>query len=111
MERVLVVERDGAIAQCEREPESVSVVRPRQYQLLERLIVEGSDALALHVCRRLQADRTSRIGPTTADTLTWVEIAEWAKRERLLNGEEVPLLQLLHRLAGFMPRRARAGSA
>lgn len=42
------------------------------------------------------------------DTLTWVEIAEWATRERLLNAEEVPLFQ---RLAGFMPRRGRAGAA
>jgi hypothetical protein len=108
MERVLVVEREGAIAQREREPESVSVVRQRQYQLLERLIVEGSDALAFHVCRRLQADRTRMIGPIWADTLTWVEIAEWATRERLLNAEEVPLLR---RLAGLVPRRARAGAA
>jgi len=108
MERVLVVERDGEIAQRELEPESVSVVRQRQYQLLERLIVEGLDALAFHVCRRLQADRTSKIGPMATAMLTWVEIGEWAKRERLLNGEDVPLLQ---RLAGSIPRRARTRAA
>lgn len=108
MERVLVVERDEEIAQRELEPESASMVGQREYQLLERLIVEGSEALAFQVCRRLQADRVRLRDPMGVDALTWVEIAEWAMRERLLTAEEAPRLQ---RLAWSMPRRARAGVA
>lgn len=108
MEQVSVVERDAEITHHELELERAAVATQHQYRLLERLIAEGSDALAFHVCRRLQADRVRVIGGTSADTLGWAEIAEWAKCEGLVNEDDAFVLQ---RPAGFKLRRAMVGAA
>lgn len=68
-------------------------MRERQRELILHLIVEGPDWLAFHVSRRLYADRTGPKGRILADALTWAEIAEWGKREGLLDAEQASLLR------------------
>lgn len=65
-----------------------------QQELIGQLIIQGSDALALHVHRRLCADRmTRRRSSMAAAPLTWNEIAEWGKHELLLDAEQARLLR------------------
>ena len=63
-----------------------------QQKLIGQLIVQGSDALVFHVHRRLCADRTRR-SSSSANPLTWTEIAEWGKHELLLDAEQARLLR------------------
>ncbi|HWT83527.1 MAG TPA: hypothetical protein VN648_32550 [Candidatus Methylomirabilis sp.] len=65
----------------------------RLAQLIRRLLVGGSDALALHVYRRLCTDRTWSTRPRPAGTLTWTEIAEWGFHEGLLDPDEGRVVQ------------------
>ena len=65
----------------------------RQLELILRLIIEGSDLLVMHISRRLSADRTSLSSSQKAHTLTWDEIAEWGRREGLLDVEQANLLR------------------
>jgi DNA-binding response OmpR family regulator len=69
-----------------------------QQELIRRLIEGGSDALVFHVYRRLHADRTGTKGSRLSDALSWTEIAEWAKRERLLDAEQARLLRRRQRV-------------
>jgi CheY-like chemotaxis protein len=82
--------------------------RERQRELIHRLIVEGPDPLVFHICRRLSLDRMGGRGSMSAAALTWDEIAEWGKREALLDAEQA---HLLRRLPLTGRQRARAGSA
>jgi DNA-binding response OmpR family regulator len=77
-----------------------------QRELIGQLIVEGSDALVFHVHRRLCADRTRRRrSSTSADPLTWTEIAEWGKHELLLDAEQARLLRRRQSSAPWAARR------
>ena len=77
-----------------------------QRELIGQLIVEGSDALVFHVQRRLCADRTRRRRSTTsADPLTWTEIAEWGKHELLLDADQARLLRRRQSAAPYAARR------
>jgi DNA-binding response OmpR family regulator len=80
----------------------------RQQGLIRRLIEEGPDSLVFHVYRRLRADRVGRKNAVSAEALTWTEIAEWAKREGLLDPEQASLLRRPRR-AG--PEGGRTGTA
>jgi DNA-binding response OmpR family regulator len=65
----------------------------RQLGLIRRLIEQGPDSLVFHVYRRLRADRVRTKNAVSAEALTWTEIAEWAKREGLLDREQASLLR------------------
>ncbi len=59
----------------------------------------------MHVCRRLSADRPrSAVQLPAADTLSWSDIAEWARREGLLDAEQEQLLRLV-----LFPKHEAAG--
>jgi CheY-like chemotaxis protein len=80
-----------------RQPEPIApgrLTQHRRRELVRRLIVEGPDRLAFHVYRRLCADRNRAVGSasSTADVLSWVQIAEWARLEGLLSTEQAGLL-------------------
>ncbi len=68
-------------------------VQERQDQIIKRLIVAGSDPLVFHTCRRLSLDRTKGRGSLAGEALTWSEIAEWAKREGLVDADQASLLR------------------
>lgn len=79
--------RDGLDA------DAVRAAHQRRQELIERLIVEGPDPLVFHVYRRLCADRRRTRWSQRSDALTWTEIAEWAKREGVLDAEQASLLR------------------
>jgi DNA-binding response OmpR family regulator len=80
----------------------------RQEGIIRRLIEQGPDSLVFHVYRRLRADRVGRKSSVSTDALTWTEIAEWAKREGLLDPEQASVLRRPWR-AG--PEGGRTGTA
>lgn len=100
---------DAALA-GHREPDgdALGLARQQQQELILRLILEGSDPLVFHISRRLSADRARARSSMRADALTWAELAEWGKRETLLDAEEASLLRRVP-LAG--PQKDREGSA
>ena len=69
-----------------------------QQELIRRLIEGGSDALVFHVYRRLHADRIGTKGSRLSDALSWTDIAEWAKHERILDAEQARLLRRRQRV-------------
>ncbi|MFI5342553.1 MAG: PleD family two-component system response regulator [Candidatus Methylomirabilales bacterium] len=73
--------------------EALRLDRQRQREVILRLIVEGPDPLVFHISRRLCADRTNARRSIHAETLTWADIAEWGKREGLLDAEQASLLR------------------
>ncbi len=85
---------DSALAsEQELDAEALRRVQEHQGQLIQRLIVEGSDSLAFHACRRMSLDRTWGRGSLAGEALTWSEIAEWAKREGLVDATQASLLR------------------
>jgi two-component system chemotaxis response regulator CheY len=90
------------------DPDALRRVRERQRALILRLIVEGSDALAFHISRRLEADRMGPKGTGTARALTWAEITTWGTREGLLDAAEA---RLLRNVPLAEPQNSRAGYA
>jgi DNA-binding response OmpR family regulator len=100
---------DAALAkQRHRGPDALRLARERQREAILRLVVEGSDSLAFHVSRRLCADRMKTGVSRSADALTWEEIAEWGRREGLLDAEQA---KLLRRVPLADPRKPREGRA
>jgi len=100
---------DTALAgQLDLDPDALQPTWELQRDLIHRLIVEGPDSLVFHICRRLSLDRMGGRGSMSAAALTWDEIAEWGKREALLDAEQA---HLLRRLPLTGRQRARAGSA
>ncbi|HSB80418.1 MAG TPA: response regulator [Candidatus Methylomirabilis sp.] len=99
---------EAALA-CEEEmdQDALRVAQQRQRGLILRLIVEGPDSLAIHVSRRLCADRVRRRTQTSANPLTWADIGEWGKREGLLDAEEASLLR---RIPSCDQRQVRGGT-
>jgi CheY-like chemotaxis protein len=86
---------DNILAARSAEPiGACRLTQHRRRELVRRLIVEGPDRLAFHVYRRLCADRSRMVGaaPSGTDVLSWVQIAEWARLEGLLNAEQAALL-------------------
>ena len=72
----------------------------RRRELIRHLIVQGPDRLAFHVYRRLAAERMARTGRKPADSLTWAQIAEWARLEGLVTSKEADLLGRAPLVAG-----------
>ncbi len=102
---------DAALAEQQEhevDADALRLAKERQSQLIQHLIVEGSDPLVFHTCRRLSLDRTRGRGTLAAAALTWTEISEWAKREGLLNAEQASLLR---RIPMTRPQALREGSA
>jgi DNA-binding response OmpR family regulator len=73
--------------------EALCLDRERQGSLVRRLLVEGSDPLVLHIARRVCDDRTGARNSNRADAFTWAEIADWGRREGLLDAEQASLLR------------------
>lgn len=92
------------VGQQELDADALRLAQERQGQLILRLIVEGPDPLVFHTCRRLSLDRLGGRGSLSGEALTWADIAEWAKRERLLDAEEA---HLLRRIPLARSRKAR----
>jgi DNA-binding response OmpR family regulator len=97
---------EAALAHAEaRDAKALWVARKRQEELIWRLIIEGPDPFVMHLCRRLSADRPrNAVRLPAADTLSWSDIAEWARREGLLDAEQARLLSLVP-----LPKREAAG--
>ena len=91
-----------------QDAEEGSPLLHRQQGLIRRLIEQGPDSLVFHVYRRLRADRVRTKNAVSAEALTRTEIAEWAKREGLLDPEQASLLRRPWR-AG--PEGGRTGTA
>jgi len=83
-------------------------IQERQGQLIQRLIVEGSDALVFQACRRLSSDRTRGRGSLSGNALSWTELSEWAQREGVLDEEQA---RLLRRIPETRPQVLRKGAA
>jgi len=88
--------------------EALRLDRQRQRELILRLIVKGPDSLVFHISRRICADRTSTGSSNHAETLTWADIADWGRREGLLNAEQASLLR---RVPVTSAPREREGTA
>jgi DNA-binding response OmpR family regulator len=100
---------DAALATQQQEgTEYGSLSRQRQRELIQRLLLEGPDALVFHVYRRIRADRTRFRSAMSEDVLTWTEIAEWARQEKLIDAEQA---RLLRRLPLTAPLEEREGTA
>jgi CheY-like chemotaxis protein len=84
----------------ELDADALGRVQERQGQIIQRLIVEGSDSLAFHACRRLSLDPMKGRGSLAGEGPTWAD-AERAKREGVVNAEEARLLRQIP------PARAR----
>ncbi len=74
------------------DPESLAEARRRQSALIWRLIVEGSDPFVKQLCRRLSADRETHPWTPSPGALGWSELAQWARREDLVDEEQARLL-------------------
>ena len=92
MARIFIVGNDGLAAEHAEtrhfDVDALTPGRDRQEQLIRRLLVGGSDALALHLYRRLRSDRRQTTTPCPGGALTWTEIAQWGFHEGLLDPEE-----------------------
>ena len=77
----------------ETDADALRHARERQRQIIKRLLVAGSDALALQVGRRLILDRARGGRPSTMGALTWSEIAVWARQEGVVDIEQARLLR------------------
>ena len=64
--------------------------------------------MVFHVDRRVSADRTRNRGVNATEVLTWAEIAEWAKREGLLDAEQA---RVFRRMAPAGPLNTEVGAA
>jgi DNA-binding response OmpR family regulator len=84
------------------------LVQERQRDLIQRILVEGSDLLAFHVCLRLSVDRLSDGRSVSEEAVTWAEIAEQAAREGLVDAEQASLLRSI---PVIRPPAFREGSA
>jgi CheY-like chemotaxis protein len=84
-----------SIVATQGQPTAEALRRDRQQQgnLIRRLLVEGSDPLVLHIARRVCADRTGARCSNRAEALTWAEIADWGRREGLLDVEQARLIR------------------
>ena len=86
MDSVLVTQEQASVA-----PPRLN--QQREQQLVLRLIAHASDPLVLHISRRICADRTSAKSPHHEETLSWADIADWGRREGLLDAEQAGLLR------------------
>jgi len=84
-----------SIVAAQGQPTAEALRRDRQQQgnLIRRLLIEGSDPLALHIARRICADRAGARNSNGAEALTWAEIAAWGRREGLVDVEQARLLR------------------
>ena len=88
--------------------ETLEKVQEQQFQLIQRLIVEGSDSLVFQTCRRLSSDRMRGRGSFAGNAPSWTEIAEWAKYEGLLDAQQA---RLLSRIPATRPQVLQKGVA
>ena len=73
--------------------ETLAKIQEQQFQLIQRLIVEGSDGLVFQTSRRLSSDRMRGRDSRSGNALSWTELSEWAKHEGLLDAEQAKLLR------------------
>jgi hypothetical protein len=89
-------------------PEAQRWERQRQGELILLLLVNGSDPLVFQIAQRIQADRIYTPPADRAMALTWADIADWGRREGLL---EVEQARLLRRIPLARALRAQAPAA
>jgi DNA-binding response OmpR family regulator len=100
---------DAALASHhEPDADALRLAQERQSQLIQRLILQGSDLLVFHTCRRISVDRSKERGSAPADALTWTEISDWARREGLVDAEQASLLR---RIPATRQQAVREGAA
>ena len=75
-------------AQPPPDSQALRLDRPRRQQLILHLIAHGPHRLALQISRRLCADRLHGSAPRDGETLSWKEIADWGRREGLVDAEQ-----------------------
>jgi CheY-like chemotaxis protein len=88
--------------------EALRLDQKRQRELILRLIAHAPDPLVFHISRRICADRTSARSSHHGETLSWAEIADWGRREGLLDAEQASLLR---RMSGPTASRAPQDAA
>jgi hypothetical protein len=95
MASILIVEEDGVLArQMASTPAEVQPwEQQRQGELILLLLVKGSDPLVFQIAQRICADRTYAPPADRAMALTWADIADWGRREGLLEVEQARLLR------------------
>ena len=81
--------------QAALETKARRLLQERQRDLIQQILVKGSDLLVFHMCLRLSTDRTSDGRPVSEEAVAWAVIAEWAKREGLVNEKEASLLRCI----------------
>ena len=74
-------------------PEAQRWERQRQGELILLLLVKGSAPLVFQIAQRICADRTYATPADRALALTWADIADWGRREGLLEVEQARLLR------------------
>lgn len=89
-------------------PEVQRWERQRQGELILLLLVKGSNPLVFQIAQRIQADRTYAPPADRAMAPTWADIADWGRREGLLEAEQA---RLLLRVPLARPLRAQAPAA
>jgi CheY-like chemotaxis protein len=88
--------------------EALHLEQRRQRDLILLLIAHAPDPLVFQISRRICADRTGERNLQHAETLSWAEIADWGKREGLLDAEQASLLR---HVSGPTGSRTRQGAA
>ncbi len=94
---VAVAELLGAVSLAlatgtEWEAAALAEARRRQSELIWRLIIEGPDPFVQQLCGRLSADREANPWTPSPGALAWPELAQWARREGLVDEEQACLL-------------------
>ncbi len=74
-------------------PDAQRWARQRQGELILLLLVKGSDRLVFQIAQRISADRAYAPPADRAMALTWADIADWGRREGLLEVEQARLLR------------------
>lgn len=74
-------------------PEAQRWEQQRQGELILLLLLNGSDPLVFQIAQRISADRTYAPPADRAMAPTWADIAEWGRREGLLEVEQARLLR------------------
>jgi DNA-binding response OmpR family regulator len=94
--------------QGQRPDEALHLEQRQQRDLILRLIAHAPDPLVFHISRRICADRTSASSSHHGETLSWAEIADWGRREGLLDAQQASLLR---RVSGPTASRAQQDAA
>ncbi len=94
--------------QGELDARALRLAQEQQRDLIQRILIDGSDPLAFHICRRMSLDRIESRGSISGEVLTWGQIAQWARREGLVDSEQA---RLIRGIPVTRPQKLRGASA